>query len=448
MSKWTRFRDRFVASLINWLGIGDALRDAGLDDEYMDPSTPDNLSGGGSPVEPPVSLDLRPWDKCVLSSNWKGTNAAHRMMNVLSPKMPEATFRDYVGWMLGQGADTAHVFLINEGDGECSGYSPWGVGIGPGPGEPNQTVVQLMNGRIDYMLAHGLAVVVWLISDDSSDWATALAKDATLCLRWIADDGLLGAASTVVLGLEMDEYWDSAQAKAVAKATRAVYAGKIGVHHTGGKATFVSLGDILFYQVDPGRSAAQIKADTAAALKYGKPVNFFELDRGPNRALAQAALDAGAFGVGNCAPGVAPKGGAAPQQSADPAPAATADASLDFRHGGVRANPAEDPRCRISGLKVGTDSLSFKWESGIPADWKRGSTAKGPMVLACAFYDEGGTWVGGKFDWIDEARTTRDFKNIREGYNGWNAAAFFAAKKRAFCVASADGKFRSNIIEA
>ena len=56
------------------------------------------------------------------------------MMNVLSPKMPEATFRDYVGWMRGQGANTAHVFLINKGDGEYSGYSPWGVGVGPGAG--------------------------------------------------------------------------------------------------------------------------------------------------------------------------------------------------------------------------------------------------------------------------------------------------------------------------
>lgn len=133
---------------------------------------------------------------------------------------------------------------------------------------------------------------------------------------------------------------------------------------------------------------------------------------------------------------------------ADPAPTATADASLDFRHGGVRANPEEDPRCRLSGLKIGRDSLAFKWESGIPADWKRGSTAKGPMVLACAFYDEGGTWVGGKFDWIDEKRSSRSLSNIRSGYRGWDAAAWNAAKKRAFCVMSADGKYRSNLIEA
>lgn len=448
MSGWTRFRDRLVRRALEWLGI-DFSDVAGAPDPAPEAASEVLPAGAESPAAVSGgSRDPARWDECTLASCWGGTNASKRMMNILSPKMPESVFRDYVGWMKGQGANTAHVFLCNKGDGEYSGYSPWGTGVGPGAGEPSQTTVQLMNGRIDYLLAQGLAVVAWLMADDSKDWAAALAKNASLCLRWIADDGLLGGVSTVVLGLEMDEYWDSSQAKAVAAATRKVWNGKIGTHHTGGKATFASLGDLLFYQVDPGRSASQIKSDTAAALRHGKPVNFFELDRGPNKTLAQAALDAGAFGVGNCAPGVAPKGKAAPQQSADPAAAATTGASLDFRYGGVKASPAEDARCRLSGLKIGAEALSFKWESGIPTDWKRGSTAKGPMVLACAFYDEGGKWVGGKFDWIDEKRSTRPLKNIHDGYGGWNAAAWNAAKRRAFCVMSADGKYRSNLIEA
>ena len=444
MSKWTQLRDRLVRRALDWLGIDydDVARAVSPDPA---PAQADAAPAGAeSPAAVPGgSRDPARWDECTLASCWGGANASKRMMNVLSPKMPESVFRDYVGWMRGQGANTAHVFLINKGDGEYAGYSPWGVGVGPGAGEPNQKTVQLMSGRIDYLLAHGLAVVVWLMADDSKDWAAALAKNASSCLRWMADDGLFGGVSTVVLGLEMDEYWDSSQAKAVAAATRKVWNGKIGTHHTGGKATFASLGDILFYQVDPGRSAAQIKSDTAAALRHGKPVNFFELDRGPNRTLAQAALDAGAFGVGNCAPGVAPKG-----KAAEGAQAAAAGKAVEFRHGGVKANPTEDARCRLSGLKIGADSLSFKWESGIPADWKRGDTEKGPMILSCAFYDEGGKWVGGKFDWIDEKRSTRPLENIHDGYGGWNAAAWNAAKKRAFCVMSADGKYRSNLIEA
>ena len=133
---------------------------------------------------------------------------------------------------------------------------------------------------------------------------------------------------------------------------------------------------------------------------------------------------------------------------AAPSSAPAAAPVLDFRFGGFKGGTAvADPRCRISGLKVGSDSLSFKWETGIPVDWKRETLEKGPMILACAFYEEGGRWIGGKFDWIDENRSSRSLENVHTGYGGWNAAAWKSAKKRAFCVVSADGKYRSNLLE-
>lgn len=125
-----------------------------------------------------------------------------------------------------------------------------------------------------------------------------------------------------------------------------------------------------------------------------------------------------------------------------------ASAALDFRFGGFKGGKAaEDPRCRISGLKVGSDSLSFKWETGIPSDWRRETLEKGPMIVAAVFYREGDKWVGGKFDWIDEHRSSRSLENVHGGYGGWDAAAWKTAKKRAFCVVSADGKYRSNLLE-
>ena len=120
---------------------------------------------------------------------------------------------------------------------------------------------------------------------------------------------------------------------------------------------------------------------------------------------------------------------------------------LDFRYGGVKGRPVEDSRCRISKLKIGSDSLSIHWDTGIPSDWKRGDTKKGPMILACAFYESDGRWIGGKFDWIDEHRSSRSLENIHGGYGGWNAGAWNAAKRRAFCVMSFDGKYRSNLLE-
>lgn len=136
--------------------------------------------------------------------------------------------------------------------------------------------------------------------------------------------------------------------------------------------------------------------------------------------------------------------------SSGDAPEPSSSFVADWRYGGFKGGSAkEDSRCRIGKLKIGGDSLSFKWESGIPSDWKRGETKKGPMIVACAFYfeEKSGKWVGGKFDWIDENRSSRSLENIKGGYNGWNTGAWNAAKRRAFCVASADGKWRSNLVE-
>ena len=141
--------------------------------------------------------------------------------------------------------------------------------------------------------------------------------------------------------------------------------------------------------------------------------------------------------------------GESKQENNPPSAMTAAAPALFFEVGGVKASPKEDERCRISGLRMTPDGLSFKWEFGIPDDWKRGrDEGKGAMVQACAFYCDAahGGWVGGKFDWIDERRSTRDFKNIRERYNGWDPDAFFAAPRRAFCVMSADGKLRSNLL--
>ena len=139
----------------------------------------------------------------------------------------------------------------------------------------------------------------------------------------------------------------------------------------------------------------------------------------------------------------------APEQTADPTPAPTPAPPLVFAFGGVKASPEEDPNCQISGLRMDRAGMSFHWDTRIPSSWMRGDTDKGPMVLACAFYWDAdrSAWVGGKFDWIDESRTTRSLENIHDGYGGWDAAAFFAAKRRAFCVMAYDGKLRSNLLE-
>lgn len=288
MSAWTKWRNHAVEWILGRLGLSraaaagaaaaGAVAAAGCEDAAVS--------------RPPA------WDKATKASCWF-ENAAHRTMNVLSPGMPDAVFAARLAEMRSRGVDTAHVILCNQADGEFAGYSPWGAGRGPSAATCDAATVSHMVGRIRRLRSEGWAVVVWVVTDDSAAWCRALAASAGPCMQRLSEAGLFEDASIVVAGLEMDEYWSAAEAGAVVAALRRVYAGKIGTHHLSHRAPFASLGDILFYQVERGRSASQIAADVAAAKKAGKPVCMFELDRNPNRALCEAALRAGAFAVGN-----------------------------------------------------------------------------------------------------------------------------------------------------
>lgn len=247
---------------------------------------------------PGLGAALTPaWDEATLASCWSGANAGQRNMNILSPGMSDGKFRDRVAWQEKRGANTVHLFLANKADGEHAGYSIYG---GAWDWSIDAATCDTFRDRIAYCRGRGLAVVLWLFADDSSDWNRAAAKDFPRYLRDLESEGLLKYASTVVVGLEVDEYFNAAQVAALVAATRQVYGGKVGTHQTSGRADFAGLADICFYQVSPGKSASQIEAEARKIVgAVGKPVNFFELSRHEDRPLCEAALKGGAFAVGN-----------------------------------------------------------------------------------------------------------------------------------------------------
>ena len=158
------------------------------------------------------------------------------------------------------------------------------------------------------------------------------------------------------------------------------------------------------------------------------------------------ATEEPAAGSGRVAGASSDAAGSSASSTADVSPAPV----LDFRYGGFKGGKAvEDPRCRLSSPKITADSIRYKWESGAPSDWARNKTESGNLVIAAAFFwdEDAKKWVGGKFEWTDESRSSRSCQNIYEGYGGWAAAAWKTAKRRAFCVVSADGKYRSNLLE-
>lgn len=121
--------------------------------------------------------------------------------------------------------------------------------------------------------------------------------------------------------------------------------------------------------------------------------------------------------------------------------------SLDWCWGGVNGGKASLVEgCEIGSLKVTSGKMTYKWVSGGCERLGASSRTDADATLACLFCHLDGKWRGGKFDWISTSRTSRDFKNISEGYCGWDAGAVGKAEKYAFVIVSKDGRRRTNLI--
>lgn len=236
------------------------------------------------------------WNECTKSSNWAGANAQQRMMNILSPHMPDETFKARLSWMKSRGVNTAHVILVNKGDGEFSGYSPYGSNFS---WNLDKNYCKIMSDRIKKLYKEDLGIILWLISDDSNDWAKELIKNPGKFCKDIKDLGWFDYASTVVAGLELGEYYNGNQVASIISSIKANYKGKVGTHENSGKTAFAGLGDIVFYQINPTTNQTVVANEVKKALGTGKPVNFFESFRCENRQNCETAFKNGAFAVGN-----------------------------------------------------------------------------------------------------------------------------------------------------
>lgn len=228
-------------------------------------------------------------DSRLIASCWAGTDAEQRMMNTLSPLMPDDVFRARVAWQKARGVNTTHVFLINERDGEFAGY-----GIHR-PGD-----LATMKSRMETLRKEFRFVVPWLCADDSPSYRPILLDNPAGIVEIAKSNGFFEQAPLVVLGLEMEEGKPGNRWSAVNSALRAHWSGLVGVHHAGSEWPYIGLGDVILDQLAPKKvTAATVRNRAAKARNLGKKYIGFEFSRHEQRDLAQAALDAGGIGCGN-----------------------------------------------------------------------------------------------------------------------------------------------------
>lgn len=383
----------------------------------------------------------RPWRECRYSSNWNGSNASKRMMNLVSPKFGETKVKEYLDWQVGIGCDHVHLLLVNEADGEGAGYDALA------DASARKTALK----RVKQIRARGMGVVAWIVADDSNGYRKKVFADPAKYAAGLKE--YMPYLSYIVLGLEMNEGEGSAAKwKALRDAIKdAGWDGKFATHHTSGKATYAGLGEIVMDQLDPSCSTSDIAKSVKALKSKGYEVCGFEYSRGPDASKAKAALDAGAFSCGNwkgSGPVVAPSAPANGQQITQSADEVDFSA-LDWCWGGFNGKKAElVSGAQIGSLKVTGDGMSYKWVRGGCEQLDKNCSHKDPCCTCALFCFVDGKWVGGKWEHISSDRTTRAFSNIKDGYGGWDASALSKATEFAFVILDDGAKRRTNVIKA
>lgn len=248
-------------------------------------------------------------------------NASLRMMNILSPAISRDAFKGFVNQMKNDGADMCYLYLINERDGGWTPYSFYnGNQIG---GSINEGVLNEMKARCEYIRDKDMGIILWLRPDDSPNFVRVLEggeePESAPGLRFstasVASQEQYQRdaikhfgkyASGIVVGLELDEYYDAGTVNHYANQLQGLTKLPIGTHQKPDKSSFATLPtvDHCYFQYGFGKSTSHVKAMTEAIRRaVGKPVIASEYHKSSNspqaRALGDAAMAGGAYGTGN-----------------------------------------------------------------------------------------------------------------------------------------------------
>lgn len=123
---------------------------------------------------------------------------------------------------------------------------------------------------------------------------------------------------------------------------------------------------------------------------------------------------------------------------------------LKWVYGGVDGSKAvEHAGVQIRNLRVTVGSkFSYAWARArfrrTLKEW--GLADNDASALAVFGYKFDNIYKCGKMDWISTSRTSRSWKNIKDGYGGWNNNECSAASEFIFLILSKDGRKRSNVI--
>ena len=154
------------------------------------------------------------------------------------------------------------------------------------------------------VIQSGSRIVMWMRTDDSPEldaWSAQKFED--YCRLIYKDLGDL--ISEYVIGLECNEYWSMDTTSRFVNFLRNLSGKKIGVHTSSTKhIDYAKVADVYYLQTGFDTSVSDIKSKVSYAINYlNKPVIAAEYAKSGEtqsaKNLGNAAIDAGAVGVGN-----------------------------------------------------------------------------------------------------------------------------------------------------
>lgn len=121
---------------------------------------------------------------------------------------------------------------------------------------------------------------------------------------------------------------------------------------------------------------------------------------------------------------------------------------LVWKYGGFNGAGADFDQVTLSNASCNGKRYAYTFAVGMSA-WGIAHGDAGHTICAVFVEQDGGQWVGGKFDWVSTSRTFRDLHHV-ESYNNWPSSGWKLPLrgKVAFVIVHKDRARRSNVIMA
>jgi hypothetical protein len=237
-------------------------------------------------------------------------NAKYCILDLLSYKIGDSEFVSLATRSAGRGVNTFWFNLASQYDFRPVSFYQSGLISGP----IDSKRLAMMQKRASMARSAGFRVVFWFFTDDSP----AIAKSSLETKKAYITQAVKSFdknATEWVLMLEANEYSSQSEADALARHVKTLTKKPLGLHMTPGQYGWSR--DFEARSIELSRSissvdkhyhqygwicgnTAKISSDTKSIIRsVGKPVVAAEWCKNPDRKCADAAIAAGAVGVGN-----------------------------------------------------------------------------------------------------------------------------------------------------